>query len=617
MHRTLVRLLALGFLCAACGRPYSHVPPEPPPNYARAETALRRGENEDAAAQFRIYLTSNPDPIYRPRAFYQLAQAEYNQGHYQAAIDELMKLEEDYPNQRWPQVAALRGNAEFAAGNHTDGFLFWEDAWARGTESERLALQPRIQDAVESLSENELRELDELLTAPPVRIMIGARVRPGSRSFAKEQPAAIAAARPPRILLPETGAPSQAPKARKSSSAFRLWARGVMRTMGIETGPDETAPLEGEGVGQPAPELELGPGVIEVAEPGVAEPPPPSGMRVACLLPFTSPDRPYAMRVLTGLRLAFSDSPRSLIVRDSGGDPEVTRKVLTQLAADRSILGVIGPLRSNEAAAVTPLADQLRLPMLVLSQREGARGRYAVQTSMTSAQEVRALVAHATAQLGARRFGVLYPDDVYGQSFAELFREELAHRGGQLAGIASYPPGQPEFGAELATVLSWTRQGELDAVFIPDAAGVATILAATIRTRLPDVILLGTEAWNRPALIAQVGLGVEGAIFPDAFFAGSNRPSTQTFVQQFDEYARRPPTVFEAQAYDAGMLVRRAMDAGAASRDDLLTQVLSVGASFEGAGRLHATASGLERDVHLLQVRDGVIEEVAGGQPAN
>lgn len=567
MQRALFCLLSLCLVSAACNPTQRTVRPQAPEDVARAESALQSGDNAAAAAQFRAYLAGAPDPAYRARAYEQLAEAEYNLGNYQAAIDVLTTLETEYPAQHSTSVAVLRGNAEYAAGNRADAFLHWEDAWAGGTPAERPTIQTRIQDAAANLSDAETRELDELLTAPAVREMVATRVRHAA----------------PVVAVAETAAPLRPTPADTSAAP----AVAPLHPVPAETSVASTAPP-----------------VIEASV--------PDGARVACILPLTSPDRPYATRVLTGLRLAFRDTPRSLVVRDSGGDPETARKILTELAADPSIIAVIGPLRSSETTAVAPVAERLHMPLILLSQGDGITGRYVVQSAMTRGQEVRLLVAHAMSTQRARRFAVLFPDDAYGQSFAELFRDEVSWRGGTLVGTSAYEPGQGDFSAEAAMVERWSRQREIDAIFIPDGAGVAAVLAATIRSRLPDVILLGTDGWNRPATVAEVGIGIEGALFPDAFFAGSKRAGAQTFLQRFQQQANRPPTVFEAQAYDAGLLVRQALASGAVNRDELLTQVLQAGSTFDGAGRLRAGASGLERELVLLHVRDGAIEEVTG-----
>lgn len=349
--------------------------------------------------------------------------------------------------------------------------------------------------------------------------------------------------------------------------------------------------------------------------PPVVEAPAPPGIpataKVACILPLTGPDQAYGKRALAGLRLAFADVPEQLIVRDTGGDPATAADWLAQLQNDPEVVAVVGPLRSAEAEVAAPIAERQRLPLLLLSQREGLGGHYVLQVAMTRTQQVRLLVHYVTGALKLRRFGIVYPNDGYGASFAEAFKKEVANQGAAIVGAQPYPPGTTSFASTVVAVRDWQRSG-LDALFIPDAAPTATALAADVRSEMPSVVLLGTESWNDAKSLTDAGSAVDGVIFADAFFADSPRASTREFVARFQQRAGQVPTVFEAQAFDAGMALRKAIAGGATSREQIVAGLSALG-TVEGAGELHAAPGGFERTVSLLRYRDGRVEEVSVG----
>jgi ABC-type branched-subunit amino acid transport system substrate-binding protein len=126
---------------------------------------------------------------------------------------------------------------------------------------------------------------------------------------------------------------------------------------------------------------------------------------------------------------------------------------------------------------------------------------------------------------------------------------------------------------------------------------------------MPSVVLLGSESWNDTKSLTDAGSAIDGAIFADAFFADSARPSTRQFVQQFVQQMGQTPTVFEAQAFDAGMALRKVIAGGATSREQIITALRALG-TFEGAGELRAAAGGFERSVSLLRYHNGKVEEV-------
>ena len=171
----------------------------------------------------------------------------------------------------------------------------------------------------------------------------------------------------------------------------------------------------------------------------------PTNAKVACLLPLTGPDQAYGKRALAGLRLAFDDVPEQLIVRDTGGDPATAADWLARLQDNPEVLAVVGPLRSAEAEVAAPMAEQQHLPLLLLSQREGLGGRYVLQVAMTRTQQIRLLVRYAASELKLRRFGIVYPNDGYGSTFAETFRKEAANQGASCRGHASVSARDHEF----------------------------------------------------------------------------------------------------------------------------------------------------------------------------
>jgi ABC-type branched-subunit amino acid transport system substrate-binding protein len=190
------------------------------------------------------------------------------------------------------------------------------------------------------------------------------------------------------------------------------------------------------------------------------------------------------------------------------------------------------------------------------------------------------------------------------------FTDEANRAGAATVKSNAYRPGQESFGPQTAAVRAWVSGDNVQAVFIPDAAATAVKVAAAAREAAPQIQLLGTESWNDPAVLAAAGKNVDGALFADSFFIGSGTPSTTDFVARFRALNGHDPSGFEAQAYDAGMLVREAIAQGARTRGAVL-QYLRAVSGYRGAGTIASGAGGLQPDLVLLQVRDGRVATVS------
>ena len=553
----------------------------PTQGIAQAEDALRRGEYASAVTGFSDYLATG-ETTFRARAFFELAQAQYGLENYEAALDTLDDLQDQYPKESWPQIPALRGDIYYALGKRTEAIRQWDIAWQRGSDSDRQFLRTRVEQAIDELTPAEATELAGELQSDDVRAMLGSRV-PGAVAAAEhgETDAAARTAAPPPVrhgsAVPPPAPPPPPAPSDETATAEEAAALGTL--------PPENLNIDA----------------------GTAL---DSSARVAVLLPLTGPDRTYGQRSLAGIRLAYTGFPRMLIVRDTGSQPELASQLLSTLASDPSVLAILGPLRSSTASTLAPLAEQLQIPMLLLARDPGLTGPYVLQVDTSQQEQMRALADYAVHTLGLSRLGVLYPDDNYGRGYLSAFTDEAKRAGATLVRSSSYRPGEPSSAAQAAMVRAWVSGDNVQAVFIPDGAATAVKVAAAVRSAAPQLQLLGTESWNQPDVLAAAAGRVDGAVFADSFFIGAGTPSTTDFVTRFRADNGRDPTGFEARAYDAGMLVREAIAQGARSRGAVL-QYLRAVSGYQGAGSIASGAGGLKPDLVLLQVRDGRVQTIS------
>lgn len=365
--RRLCLLALISLLAAACGPRYSDLPLTPSQTIAEAEDALRRGEYATAANGFADYLATGQQ-TFRARAYYQLAQAQYGLESYDAALATLNDLEAEYAGERWAQPEALRGDILYAMGRRVDAIEAWQRAWEKGTDADRAFLRNRIEEAGGELSRPERDVLADSLVDPEVRTILG--LGPANELGAPPP-------EPPRLTTAEERA------AERESAAD------------TEAGYDALA----------AAPLPLG---NRASGDALA-----AGARVAALLPLTGPDRAHGQEALTGLRQAFANDAGTLLVRDTGGDPDLAARLASALASDVSVLAIIGPPQGETARAVAPIAEQMQMPTVLLAQDAALTGAYVLETGASNpsgskglAYDAGVLVRDAIAS-GARSRGAL------------------------------------------------------------------------------------------------------------------------------------------------------------------------------------------------------------------
>jgi hypothetical protein len=543
MARKLLLLLFVAG-CRAWEPRYETV--APPSNYARAEDAMQRGQVDLAIPLLETYLRETADPTYRPRAYFQLARAYYSLGQHRKTLTILDEMEREFPEELWPQTAALRGDTEYALGNRTTGFLAWETAWQRGGPFDQAALRDRMGRAVRELTPDEIRELRQMVTVEEIQKML----QGGPTAWNTE------AQEPPRVKeLPSTSEYAAAPPSDREIS--------------------RTGSVESAGV------AEQGAAVIDSAETAAGAPSfSPNAPRLGALLALTGAERHTGQQALKGLRLAGAGTSSPLELRDTGSDPNLAAQLFSSIASDPRVLAVIAPLRHEEAAAVAPLADRFSVPLLLPPDYTGPGGRFALKATAEPMEQITALVTYVFDTLHLKRFGILYPSDDRGHARMEQFQNEALKHGATLVGIKGYTPGKGEFVSEIASVLRWETEGGLEALYIADTARATMALGTALHVRAPRLILLGALDAGDRDLVARSAPDLEGAIF------ASNDVGA----------AARPGTSVESHAFEAARLGRQAIESGARSREQILAQLRQIG-----------RFGGLEQ---LFRVRQGRLESV-------
>jgi branched-chain amino acid transport system substrate-binding protein len=568
----LVALLALLVGCT----PKVTAPPEPPNSLRRGDDAFRYGDYEAAIKNYRTYLDEVPADAYTARGLYKVALSQYRLHHYENTLATLDEFTRRYPKGHWAQVDALRGDTYRKLDRPVEAISCWDKAWTVASPGDRRKLRQRIV----ALS----HDLDDRTLAQAQRTVMNAEVR----GLLEEQ----IAARSPGL---EGGIPDNGDVSAGAHVAAKPGKATVERPFaGTPAPPKAAAP--------PAPP----PPVVHV------EPLPPADARVhgtakvACLLPLSGPSQDIGARSLRGLQLLFGANSKHLTVVDSGGDTAAAVQAFAQVSQDPDVVAVVGPLRGEDAEAIAPLARQAELPLLLLSQRDGLAGGSVLQAGMTRGGLVTAVTDYAMQRVRMRQFGVLYPADDTGQQYLASFRSEVTQRGGTIVGADGYEPRAPQLPA--ITLKRWRKDLHLQAIFLPDDVDAARSVAHFVERDMPDVTLLGVGDWES---LAGDGSAMNGVLFADGFFSGSTRPGTQQFVARFQQMYGTAPGTVEAQAYDAGLLVLTALEAGAQSRAAVL-QTLQTHAPIEGAtGQLAVSSTGLDRRLFLLQVSDGKVQEVS------
>jgi branched-chain amino acid transport system substrate-binding protein len=270
-----------------------------------------------------------------------------------------------------------------------------------------------------------------------------------------------------------------------------------------------------------------------------------------------------ATRELGGVRIAV----RAV---DDGGEASSAIQVASRLVDDPEVVAVVGHANSD--------------PMMAASTVYNEGGLAAVGTSATSTEIAGAgpwifrIASNDSANAAAvarqargfgRRIGILYANDEYGNSLADVFRKALAQTGAQLVGSDPYLEEMKDFRPYLIRLKARGAEVVLVAGL---EVGAATMIRQMREVGLSARVLGGDGLESLTAMEGNYDGTMFGMLYhPEA----SDR--ARLFAETFRRRFNREPESSAATSYDAVYLLARAVKSGARTRAEIRDYLEGVG----------------------------------------
>ncbi|MDY0219681.1 MAG: ABC transporter substrate-binding protein [Desulfobacterium sp.] len=352
---------------------------------------------------------------------------------------------------------------------------------------------------------------------------------------------------------------------------------------------------------------------------------------VGCLLPMSGNFSIFGERALKGIEIAVQDLSAqydqkiTVMIKDTQSDDARAVTLVQELAAQK-VAGIAGAIITSEAAAKE--AQHWGIPLIALTQKSQVAkiGDYVFSNFLTPEIQTQALASYAVRILSVEKFAILYPDDKYGITHMNFFRDRVSELGGEVVGAESYGKDQTDFSNAIKKLagklsrrsveirdLNQNSSFDSTAFFIPDSPSkVGMILPQLAYHDVTGSYLLGTNLWHDESLIRGAEKYAKKAVITDGFFARGSNQRARDFAERFEALFGQTPGFIEAVAYDTLMiLVQTAMESGVNSRADL-KKALAGQRIFEGVtGRTMFDPDGnAQKELVFITIRQGAFHEI-------
>ena len=295
----------------------------------------------------------------------------------------------------------------------------------------------------------------------------------------------------------------------------------------------------------------------------------PDIIKIGSVLPLTGELAIYGEKCKKGMDVAVG------LINEKGGidgrQIEVLYEDSKSIASDGvsaaqklvtvdKVQAIVGEVSSSISLAIVPVIDNAKVVLFSPASSSptlSGASKYFVRNWPSDVAEASQLADLAYDTLGLRKAAIMYANNDYGLGLKDKFQAQFTARGGQVVATEPYPVGHNDF----KTIIQKIKAKNPDAVFLGGykEMGIAT---KQIREQGLKVQILACTNYGDNEILTTAGRAAEGAIFGTPVYSPeeSRDSAIVEFVEAYKKTFNELPSLFEANGYDAVMIIAKAIE---------------------------------------------------------
>lgn len=298
---------------------------------------------------------------------------------------------------------------------------------------------------------------------------------------------------------------------------------------------------------------------------------PTEPVHIAYLLVVSGPNTALGTDTRNGVEVAIDDAGGKILGHDikfdgedGGCSADGGQAAGTKLAADPTIVAVIGTSCSSEARAAEPLlsaagfvtiSSSNTAPDLTDPTNPNHYPGY-FRTAHNDKIQGAAAADFAFTFMKFTKAATIHDGSLYADKLTEVFRAEFTKLGGTITGATSVTIGQTDMSSVLADIATGSPQLVYFPIFLPE--GAYLVDQAKTTPGLENAVLMGADGLYSPDVMKTAGDAVEGFLVSSPIVQGA---AYDAFVAKYKaKFGTDPINIFHAHAYDGFNIVKAAIE---------------------------------------------------------
>jgi branched-chain amino acid transport system substrate-binding protein len=297
-------------------------------------------------------------------------------------------------------------------------------------------------------------------------------------------------------------------------------------------------------------------------------------IHIAYMLVVAGPDVGLGEDSKRGIEIAIDDQGGKLLGRsiklsgtDSGCNAEGGTAAATKLAADPTIVAVIGSSCSSEARPGAPIITKAGMVMVspantapfLTDAKRGADYAGYLRTAHNDMVQGAVAAQFAWQQLQVKTAATIHDGSPYAEQLQAVFAEAFKKLGGTITSQEAVAPTD----TDMRPVLTKIAIAKPALIYYPIFVAAGGHVTSQVKriAGLEKTRLMGADGLFSPEFLKAAGKAAEGMYLSSPDFSAFGDKYAKDFLPKHEKkYASKPLSAFHAHAYDAAMMIFAALE---------------------------------------------------------
>jgi len=325
----------------------------------------------------------------------------------------------------------------------------------------------------------------------------------------------------------------------------------------------------------------------------------------------------YGKTTLNGMKLAADEINAAggitgkkveIVEADDRGDKQEGASITQKFISRDKVVAIVGDPTTGITKVVAPLAQKAQVVLLSAGATGPGvveNGDFIFRDTLLDSVAIPACIDYFAKDLKYKKVAVITSDNNdYSVGLSQTFRDAAKGKGITIVADEKVSDGGKDFSAQITNI----KAKNPDVIFFSGYYTEGALIMKEARKQGLKCNMFGGDGLFSPKFIELGGTAVEGSMSALGFTTEQATPETEKFLKTFQAKFNEMPGLFEAQGYDAVMLIAEAMKRANSVDPKVFKNEIAKTKEFKGVSgtiTIRANREPIKSPLSLLAVKDG------------